>query len=244
MAEGKDVVFDTTFFDTNEKYTKRPFLLDKFALIDHIKTVKHRPKQNIFVRILNKLDVDRRVRYVAAHIRSKNMLADGYYTSEKYFSHSRNILLDEIRIKDESDLYKTWKEKIAKANKPLMIHARRTDYVGSGFVNLGEDYYKEALSHFDDDCDIFAFSDDIEWLSGIIKRPVTPVSGQGLKDYEELMLMTLGENFIIANSTFSWWGAWLSQAKDKKVVAPKKYMTSSLYFRANRDFIPETWVRI
>lgn len=244
MASGKDVVFDTSFFSSEHAYTKRPFLLEHFKLINSIKTVNERPKQKFLTRIINKLDIDRRIRYVPVPKDADNFLADGYYTSEKYFSHIRETILNEVQLKEDSTLYSEWRGKIKNAKKPLMIHARRTDYIGSGFFNLGEDYYEKALAHFDADCDIFAFSDDAEWLSSIIKRPITTVSGQGLKDYEELMLMSFGQNFIIANSTFSWWGAWLSQVKDKKVVAPKQYMASALYFRANRDFIPETWIRI
>jgi hypothetical protein len=72
------------------------------------------------------------------------------------------------------------------------------------------------------------------------------VSIPGVQEYyyEEMMLMSLGQNFVIANSTFSWWGAWLSQHPNKKIVGPKKWFRSVLWWRADRDVIPETWIRV
>lgn len=244
MTSGKDVVFDTSFFGSNHKYTKRPFLLEHFFLIDHIRTTTTYPKQKLLTRIINKIDIDRRVRHVPVKRSADNYLADGYYTSEKYFSQIRNIILEEVRLKEESIFYKEWQSRITSARKPLIIHARRTDFVGSGFVNLDAKYYEKALSYFDDDCEIFAFSDDIKWLSSVIKRPFTAVSGNNLKDYEELMLMSLGQNFVIANSTFSWWGAWLSQKEGKKVVAPKKWFKSPFWWRAEKTVVPNSWIAI
>jgi hypothetical protein len=241
---GKEVVYDISFFDTNTEYTKREYLLNKFLFGQTIPTTKDHSNESLFTRILNKLDIDRRVRYIPINQQADNYVASGYFTTEKYFLSLREILLKEIVLTEKSEAYKEWEQKILHANKPLIIHARRTDYVGSGFVNLGEEYYTKALQSFDQDCDIFAFSDDIVWLEKTLKRQVTSVSGNGLKDYEEMMLMSLGQNFIIANSTFSWWGAWLSQREHKKVVAPKKWFKSPLWYRADRDTVPESWIRV
>ena len=241
---GKEVEFDISFFENNTKYTKRHFSLDMFTLSKHIATTKKQHKQNLFTRILNKIDCDRKVRYVPVPKNADNYLADGYYNTERYFKHIREKVLNEVVLLEEGEEYKKWKEKIKGAKKSLIIHARRTDFVGSGFVNLDKEYYEKALKEFNEDCDIFLFSDDIEWLQGVVERSATSVSGNGLKDYEEFMLMSLGENFIIANSTFSWWGAWLSKAPNKKVIAPKKWFVSKFWSRANSDVVPEDWIRI
>lgn len=244
MEEGKDVVFDISFFETNTKYTKRSFLLLVFKLCKHIITTATPYKQHLFTRIINKLDVDRKVRYVPVDVSKDTFIADGYYNTEKYFKDIRELLLQDIVLVEEGEEYKKWKQKIKSAKNPLMVHARRADYIQSGFVQLGKEYYNNALKEFDDDCTIFAFSDDIDWLNNTLGRKVIAVSGQGLKDYEELMLMASGKYFVIANSTFSWWGAWLSNHPGKKVVAPKRWFANHLWYRANNDVVPEDWIRV
>lgn len=246
MELGKDVVFDISFFETNTKYTKREYLLNNFCIGDVIKTVKGHPSQNFFTRLLNKIDVDRRVRYVPYNLRKDTYLADGYYVSEKYFSPIRNIILEEVSLKEKRPLFLEWEKKIQEAKKPLMIHARRTDHVlNKTFTLITEDYYKKAITHFDDDCDVFGFSDDALWLQSVFPdRKITMVSGNNLTDYEELMLMSLGKNFIIANSTYSWWGSWLSRHEDKKIVILKKWYRSFFWRRANKDVEFKGWVRI
>ncbi len=245
MEEGKDVVFDTSFFEVNTKYTKREYLLDRFLISDSIRTVQQYPKQKLLTRIINKVDVTRRIRYVAVNLQKDNYYADGYFVSEKYFKKIREIILKEVTLREKSDKYKEWEQRILQANKPLMIHARRTDHIlNKTFTRIEEPYYKEALTHFDEDCEIFGFSDNKEWLENAINRPMTMVSGQGFTDYEELMLMTLGQNFIIANSTYSWWGAWLSTNSNKKIVALKKWYASPWWKAPNEDVEFDGWVRI
>lgn len=240
--KGKDVIYNVSFFSDNKKYTKRSYQLNNFLLSDFIKTETISKKQKFTTRVLNKLDVDRRVRYVKQP--NDNYVADGYFTSEKYFSSIRAILLKEIVIKEPSALYLEWVKRIKNNDNAVVVHARRSDFINSGFVNLDETYYKKALSYFGSDMEIFAFSDDIDWLKRTLNRPVIQVSGQGLKDYEEMILMTKAKNFIIANSTFSWWGAWLSPYKDKKVIAPKKWFKSRFWYRANKDIVPDSWIQI
>lgn len=242
---GKEVVFDVSFFDTNTKYTKREYLLDKFLIDERFFFTKEHQHQRLFTRIINKIDVDRRVRYTQVSLSADDFLADGYYVSEKYFLEIRNTLLKELVLKNKSDSYKKWEAKILSAKKPLMIHARRTDHIlNKTFTRIEAPYYEEAFAHFDEDCEIFGFSDNTEWLQSVVQHPITMVSGQGLTDYEELMLMALGHNFIIANSTYSWWGAWLSQYNDKKIIALKKWYKSIFWSRANKDVEFDGWVRI
>ncbi len=242
---GNEVEFDISFFDTNTKYTKREFLLDKFLIDPRFTFTKIPHKQKFFTRLLNKIDIDRQVRYIKIDPSCDNFFADGYYASEKYFSHIRNSIIQDLTLKSKSEKYKEWESKIIAAKTPLMVHARRTDHIlNKTFTRIEEEYYEKALPFFDNDCEIFGFSDNAEWLQNALKRPVTMVSGQGFTDYEELMLMSLGKNFIIANSTYSWWGAWLSQQENKKIVALKKWFSSYRWFRANSDIEFDGWIRI
>lgn len=245
MAFGEDVVFDTSFFEVNTKYTKREYLLSNFLISDSIKTVQEYPKQKLLTRIICKLDVTRRVRYSQANLKKGTFYADGYYVSEKYFVKCRDLILKEVVLRKKSEKYKEWEQKILNAKNPLMIHARRTDHIlNKTFTRIEAPYYQEAMKHFDDDCELFGFSDNAEWLQNTIKRPMTMVSGQGFTDYEELMLMSLGKNFIIANSTYSWWGAWLSTYPDKKIIALKKWYASAFWIWPNQDVEFGGWTRI
>lgn len=245
MEEGKDIVFDISFFETNTKYTKRPYFLDKFLISDSIKTVKVYPKQKFITRVINKLDVTRKIRYVKVDLLKDDYIADGYYVTPKYFTKIRDVLLREVVLREKSEKYKEWEQKILAAKNPLVLHARRTDNVGSSvFADVGESYFKEALTYFDSSYELFCFTDNIPWLTGVLDRPYTMISGQGCTDYEELMLMSLCKNFIIPNSTYSWWGSWLSRFSDKKIIAPKKWYTPKSWDQANKDIEGDNWTRI
>ena len=91
--------------------------------------------------------------------------------------------------------------------------------------NLGLDYYEEALSHFDEDRNVVIFSDDPEWCKeqSLFESDRFLVA-EGNINYVDLCLMSLCKAHIIANSSFSWWGAWL--AKSEKVIAPSKWFPS------------------
>jgi hypothetical protein len=239
-------VYDVSFFETNTKYTKRKYLLDVFLIGNTIKTVTTYPRQNLFTRIINKIDVSRKVRYVPVDLSRDSYLADGYYVSPKYFSNIRDILLSEIVLKEKSEKFIEWEGRIKNAKKPLMLHARRTDMTaGTLFTCLDESYFIRALGNFDDDCELFCFTDNIPWLQEALgDRKYTMVSGEGCTDYEELILMSLCDNFVIPNSTYSWWGSWLSQNPNKKIISPKRWYIPAAWKQADEDVAGDGWVRI
>ncbi len=110
------------------------------------------------------------------------------------------------------------------------------------------EYYYEAAEIIVSkagDVHFFVFSDSIEWVQENLKLPY-PHSfiGQGAgKNYEDITLMSLCKHFILSNSSFGWWGAWLSPTPDEQkiVIAPKKWVTGNL---DTADLIPESWIRI
>ena len=86
------------------------------------------------------------------------------------------------------------------------------------------------------------FSDDIDWCKGVFRGDrFTFIEGE--KDYIDLYIMSQCKNNIIANSTFSWWGAWLNKNKNKKIVAPKKWF-GSLISHNTKDLIPKEWIKV
>lgn len=155
-------------------------------------------------------------------------LLEGYRQSPKYFDKYRDDLLRQFvpsySIDDES---KGWLDIIAKTPIPVSLHVRRGDYVNLG-ICLSLDYYKRAIDYFLSRfpaCTFFVFSDDIEWV-----RHNLPLSGHNHfvkhstqpHPFTDMWLMSHCRHNIIANSTYSWWGAYLNQFHDKIVVAPKE----------------------
>jgi hypothetical protein len=123
------------------------------------------------------------------------------------------------------------------------IHIRRGDYLRfpDHHPILPIEYYKTAIDYFKAD-NVFVFSDDIDWCkSNIIGDNIIYIENE--KDYIEMYLMSLCENNIISNSSFSWWGAWLNENKNKKVIGPKLWFGNAIQFISD-DIIPEGWIKI
>lgn len=163
----------------------------------------------------------------------------GYFQSEKYFNHNREKIIELFGC--PKDLKNKLYEKYPQINtETCSIHVRRGDY-----INLQDhhplqpiDYYKTAVSLIGNDKTYFIFSDDIEWCKLNFSFLNNVVFVEGNEDYEDLYLMSFCKNNIMANSSFSWWGSWLNENNNKKVIAPKLWFgpsksdldTSDLYF--------------
>jgi len=119
------------------------------------------------------------------------------------------------------------------------LHVRRTDYVQkAGFhPPCSMEYYEKALSIIEGN--VLVFSDDLDWCKEtFLGDRFTFISGN--RDYQDLFLMSMCKNNIIANSSFSWWGAWLNTNLNKKVIAPKKWFGPHLK-ESSDDIYPNTW---
>lgn len=179
----------------------------------------------------------------------------GFWQSEKYFKDIQEVLQKELTLKTApSVLCESYRSYIQKEETSVSLHIRRGDYVNNAqfkdqFGFLGLDYYKEAIALFqkeDADVRFFVFSDDLEWVKENLNfepnLTFVECSGENI-DIEELMLMRACQHHIIANSSFSWWGAWLNENKNKKVVAPKKWFNNLPGLNTD-DLIPEDWIRL
>jgi hypothetical protein len=136
----------------------------------------------------------------------------------------------------------------------ISVHIRRGDYVTDPTINkvhgtCSVPYYKIAINRFKtlfENPRFFIFSDDLKWVEDnlCIENFSTFISHNGyIKDYEDLRLMSLCKHHIIANSSFSWWGAWLCENSNKIVLAPKKWFNNELN-EFTYDLIPTSWIRI
>lgn len=149
----------------------------------------------------------------------------GFFQSEKYFKHIRDQILLDYQFHDF--ILEPAKEVILNWNNPIALHVRRTDYMTNPNHNtLNLNYYKNALDYFDDNSQVVIFSDDSEWCfeQKLFDSDRFLIS-QSNNSYIDLCLMSLCSGHIIANSSFSWWGAWLSNSK--KVIAPLDWFKGS-----------------
>lgn len=169
----------------------------------------------------------------------------GYFQSEKYFVDYKNELLKEFEF--SSNILNKAKDirQLAK-EKAISIHLRMGDYVlqQQNHPVCSLDYYQEALNLLPDDIMIFVFSDDISNATKFFEKlGRKTVFSEGTDKYVDMCLMTLCDYHIIANSSFSWWGAWLSDSK--KVIAPAKWFGEAPHMPKNwSDVYCKGWVVI
>jgi len=169
----------------------------------------------------------------------------GFFQSEKYFSNVRESILDDFSFK------KKFREKakleLRRFESPISIHIRRSDYLtNENHSPLGVDYYDSAISNYPKNSTFLIFTDDVSWVKNqkLFKQNNMFVMSELLKNnYLDLCSMTMCDSHIIANSSFSWWGAWLS--KQKKVIAPKYWFKNSkLEYLNTKDLIPSNWIKV
>ena len=169
----------------------------------------------------------------------------GFFQSEKYFSNVRESLLSDFTFKEK---YKKKSiHELSRFENPVSIHVRRTDYLtNENHSPLGIEYYDSAISHFPIDRTFLIFTDDINWVKNqdiFNKKNMNIMSEIFNNKFLDLCAMTLCQDHIIANSSFSWWGAWLSQ--QDKIIAPRNWFKDSKLEHLNtKDLIPNGWVKV
>lgn len=186
----------------------------------------------------------------------------GCWENEKYFADVADILRREFTLKNPlSAAAQRWKEKILSCECSVSMHIRHGDFVyfnADIFALVPLDYYHECISRLKQqykNFTVFVFSNNLKWCKENLRLdvPTEFVEGDGLQDVEELYLMSLCRHNIIANSTFSWWGAWLNQNPDKKVFVPipssivgtkNTYRHFSAERNENSPLDTDKWIRI
>ena len=185
---------------------------------------------------------------------SKNAYIIGYWQSAKYFDSIRDTLIADFKFKIQpNELNNTHIKEIESSNS-ISVHIRRGDYITNeiansthGICNLR--YYQDAIEQIKSkvsDPHFFFFSDDIEWVKEQFKalNNTTFINNNTDKGFEDLRLMTLCKHHIIANSSFSWWGAWLSLNYNKIVIAPKNWTTFGLSKQQEESVYCKDWIII
>lgn len=172
----------------------------------------------------------------------------GYWQSERYFlRHARRLRADFSFRSPLSERNAVLADRIRQCDA-VSLHVRRGDYVLNhvtaathGLCSL--DYYQAAVRHIVQHIGnpvFFVFSDDMPWVKQhlVLPGPVEHVD-HNQRAYDDMHLMSLCKHHVIANSSFSWWGAWLNPGPDKIVVAPRQWFAVE---RATEDLLPATWV--
>lgn len=181
-----------------------------------------------------------------------NVYLKGYFQSEKYFRPAKEIIREELSFKEAK--IKNIKEFAAKLSnhQSISVHIRRGDFHKDKSTSeyhgvLTDDYYLSAIEIIRSkisDPSFYFLSDDIKWVKENLAIPeAIYVSGEITKNHiEDLYLMSQCRHNIIANSSFSWWGAWLNDNPGKIVIAPEKWFNKGP--KDTQDLLPEGWTKI
>jgi hypothetical protein len=263
---GVEFKIDLSFYETYEWHT---FSLNPFNIsakianteeISFIKSLDHRFQNKIMRKLnlvnphcINEKNLLFNPKYLSIN---KQSYVTGYWQSEKYFLDNLKNIFNEFSIK----ILPTKKNQelindIISEKESVSLHIRRGNYVDIEHVNkihgtVSLEYYELAINYFLKNVispKFYIFSDDIRWAQKNLKlnkRVLFVDINDDLTDYEDLRLMSLCKNNIIANSTFSWWGAYLNSNANKIVFAPKKWFADSKKNFESKNIIPDNWKKI
>lgn len=260
------LTIDTTFFERNNNETNcinREFGLDIFDIdiskVNYLKT-------SLLTRLINKIYKKKHIYYKEPSFAfnpnalklKKPITISGYFQSYKYFIGYEDFI---------KSIFKFPEEKIGKKNietlkeiiesNSISIHIRRGDYVNNlktsqthGICSL--DYYHKAIIELTkdkkDDFKLYFFSDDITWVKdnfnkiNLNKNYITNNTQEN--SWIDMFLMSKCKHNIIANSSFSFWGAWLNSNNNKKIIAPKAWFLDEKLEKQSKNLIPQEWIRI
>lgn len=239
IDNGTDCIFpnlDTHLGYLNSEKTYNPTLSHSFEYREIFKNLVSTPSDTQTV-------ISFPFHYSKPNLPSNNLIVDGFFQSEKYFKHNRKEVIKYLNFNPIKDIIT---EKYGKllSQRTTSIHVRRGDYVRHPNHHPSQSikYYNESMNLLKSITETFVvFSDDIEWCKNNLKNDnIIYITDE--KDYIELYLMSLCDNNIISNSSFSWWGAWLNN-NNKKVVGPKKWFGSDIKHDTS-DIIPDSWIKI
>ncbi len=263
ISNNTDLELDTSYLDLEIKnVTKRGYDLDVFGVeINYIenntpfifKTFKNKTLTNLFLMIRKVFKVKGQELSYSFNPEILNIGRDaylsGYFQSYKYFEKYKDQIIKDFTFKNIPNNIEVLGGEISNTNS-VCVHVRRGDYVGNKLHEVVDrDYYKNGIDIISQKAKIekiYVFSDDIAWCEQNLKFNFETIfvgeEYAGFKNSGHMYLMSQCRNFIIANSSFSWWAAWLAPRQDKMVICPNNWFADSSI--NSLDLIPETWVRI
>jgi len=255
IKHNKTFKLDITAYET---YTlHNGYRLNIFNIEENIATEKDverlKGKENIFNKILNKFNLlknvytekERTIFDKGVFLRD-DIYLDGYWQNEEYFCDIRDEILKDFSVKENNTLkVKEYLEQINNTNS-VSIHIRRGDYSKHPEIGILDiSYYIDAINFINTKIKnptFYIFSNDIEWCKSNFDFIGNKVFICDTKtEVDDMTLMRNCKHYIVANSSFSWWSAWLNENEDKIVIAPKKWMAIN---PNNYKWSPSNWVEL
>jgi hypothetical protein len=231
------------YINVNKIDTKREFSFDKFSNLEYNilpnKNISSWSTENKYrIQTLNDNFIFSELNYDY----DSHYFLNGYWQSEKYFSSISHLIKD--NLKPNSSVIDKLSQRYPIDKNCVSLHIRRTDYVTSNGYHPVQsiEYYQKALEIVGSYDHLLVFSDDIKWCKENLNFE-NMIFVEGNDDVEDLWLMSMCKNNIIANSSFSWWGAWLNSNVNKKVVAPENWFGDQTNLDYS-DIIPQSWIKI
>ena len=218
------------YFSNNRKYR----LLRKFF---RIKINIIRQKENEFISIE----------------KSNNIYLDGFFQSEQYFLSKRKELLSVFKFPALDKNNEAIKNEIIAHSNSVSLHIRRGDYLKEEVKKyhgiLDQKYYDSAIEIIKkkyNDVHFYVFSDDENFAKEKYgdSENFTIVEGNTKDAWKDMALMSFCKHHIIANSSFSWWGAWLSESKESIKIAPISWFNSEIANFDIHNIVPKNWIKI
>ena len=232
----------------------RPPLLDRlaFGLVDM--PSRDRIKSYVNSRLRATKYAEQAISFDPAmrDVTSARAYLTGYFQSERYFECIEEQLRVDLKFVDKP---KIQLREIARSEAIVSLHVRRGDYSDNPATNrfhglCSLEYYEKAIAYLAEkleDIHFFIFSDDQAWVRKHLRltHSATFVEGPpNESSHKDMQLMSQCQHHIIANSSFSWWGAWLNPMPDKIVIAPERWFADETAQAQTQDMIPEGWIRM
>ena len=187
---------------------------------------------------------------------SGNIILHGHFQNEKYFEKYEDIIRKDFSFKRMLQGRNAALGREIRDTQSVSIHVRRGDYLtnaqaSKNFAICDKGYYQHAISKIKEEVDtphFYVFSEDFEWVQENISFDDAPVQyidwNKGSDSYVDMQLMSMCKHNIIANSSFSWWAAWLNSYEWKIVYAPAEWFQSEERNKDLKDFYPQGWKMI
>lgn len=260
----KKLALDTYALSKKTKGAQRSFALNIFDLNTEISSswktqliVKAFPfverNRNLFKKIFGYFRDRSAIVYRPEFSELKgNIILHGYFQNEKYFRSYQEIIRKDFSFNQPLQ----GKNKVISANlkieESVAVHIRRSDYLtDSNFAICDNEYYQRAIEEIKrriNNPHFYVFTEDFEWAKENLrfnKDKVTFVDwNRGKDSYRDMQLMSLCKHNIIANSSFSWWAAWLNSNAQKQVYAPSIWFRKEERNNDLKDFYPSDWIII